>query len=396
MRPKVLFVNEYGVLNGGERSFLVLLKRLQRDWNFHALIPRLKRSHDANLDHPGLPHGEDVETELAVELRKLGIPIDDLQLYAPDGVRLMQPEARSLLAEHLQKLQPDLVHCNSLAMSRLLGPVCNELQFPSVGYLRDIIKLSKRAMGDVNCIDQLIAVSEATRQFHVSNGLDQDRVAVVYNGVELPAKQHAETNRSRLQLAQLGVQQRRVLLFVGQLGMRKGIDLLIEIFSGLADEFDDLGLLIVGQRDSTKQEAIDLESQVRSLSQRFANRIHWLGRRDDVLDLMQVSTLLLHPARQEPLGRVILEAASVGLPVVSTRVGGTPEILTGQEVQSFMAESGDVDAFVKLTRRLLVDDSLRVKCGSELREIATSKFNPDQAASRLGQIYRDTLSVRKT
>ena len=110
--------------------------------------------------------------------------------------------------------------------------------------------------------------------------------------------------------------------------MRKGVDILIESFFQVAAQ-TDARLLIIGQRHSQKDEAIQYHQNLVSAvdSSAHRDRVHWLGRRNDVAEIMAQATMLIHPARQEPLGRVLLEAAASGLPIVTTNVGGSAEIL---------------------------------------------------------------------
>ena len=86
--------------------------------------------------------------------------------------------------------------------------------------------------------------------------------------------------------------------------------------------------LIVGERTSNKDESRNFESGLRSTAAQppLAGRVHFLGSIADVPRLMTECVLLVHAARQEPLGRVLLEAAASGLAVVATDVGGTREI----------------------------------------------------------------------
>ena len=110
------------------------------------------------------------------------------------------------------------------------------------------------------------------------------------------------------------------ILCVGQIGIRKGVDTVLQSFLGLAGADPSLQLVLVGARHSQKQEAIEYERKLKTDSEAssFSDRIHWLGRMDDIPRLMNEAILLLHGARQEPLGRVLLESASSGLPLVAT------------------------------------------------------------------------------
>src|SRR5690606_31182311 len=101
-----------------------------------------------------------------------------------DGDRFDQSRARDQLAEILRRHQFDLLHANSLAMARLSGPVVAELNMPSIGHVRDIVGLSRQAIADVNRHRRLLAVSQATRAYHIDQGFDAERIAVLHNGVD--------------------------------------------------------------------------------------------------------------------------------------------------------------------------------------------------------------------
>ena len=159
----ILVVGEYGVLNGGERSFLTVAKQLiARGWNYVAAVPS----------------GSSFE----MALQEIGVRNVGLTTHAEDGTRYSQNELRDQIAGLAEDVRPCLLHANSLSMSRLVGPL--DLNVPSVGYLRDILKLSKKATADINQNDLIIAVSNATAQWHVTAGLDADRVVTIYNGVD--------------------------------------------------------------------------------------------------------------------------------------------------------------------------------------------------------------------
>jgi len=251
-----------------------------------------------------------------------------LTTHADDGTRFSQTELRDQIAGLVETVQPCLLHANSLSMSRLIGPL--DVGVPSVGYLRDILKLSKKATADINQNDRIVSVSDATAQWHIAGGLDSDRVVTIYNGVNAqvfrPLKSFSEPDANSEGALAAAVDRLRiefafsaddcVLLYVGQIGMRKGISDLVEIFLRAAREVPGLKLLIVGERHSTKAEAIQYEQDLREqvAKSTFGDSVKWLGRREDVADLMRLADILIHPARQEPLGRVLLEASASALP----------------------------------------------------------------------------------
>ena len=372
--PRVLVVAEYGWRNGGENSWLCVAEKLHNtSVSFIVACP--------------------AATEFANYLGGLGIPTIDLQFYRSDGeqlVRKSQDEIREHIGEIIKFAEPDLVHANSLASSRLVGPVTQELAIPSIGYLRDIIKISKTAIRDINCLDQVIAVSNATLQFHREHGLGSDKSAFIHNGVDLdrfcPKAGGTEFQN------ELGLDPAtRLLLCIGQVGLRKGTDAVIKAFGELRERHPDLALLIVGQRHSVKDEAVEFESHCRELGESVGN-VFWLGRRSDIPGLMNAAHLLLHAARQEPLGRVLLESLACGLPMVATDVGGTKEIVSEDLWSSVLVEPDSVHQMVAKAGQILSDDSLHSKLSSCFRQIAIRQFDIGRCAQALDGVYKKLLA----
>lgn len=373
MPKRVLILGEYGVLNGGENSFLSIAPLLnQLGWELTAAAP--------------------TPSEFSQALISMGVPTIDWSLHTAKK-RKSQTQIRAELAELIRSIKPDLVHCNSLSTSRLCGPVTCEMNLPSLGYLRDIMKLSRQATTDINQLARIIAVSRATKQWHCESGIDAGKTFVIPNGVD-PDKffPYPGANRSRIVPDGVpGIGPR--LLFVGQIGMRKGVDILLDSFLAVAKQIPDVNLLIVGTRNSLKQEAIDFERSLiaRAASTDLFDQIHWLGRRNDIAELMRCSTMLIHPARQEPLGRVLLEAAASGLPIVTTRVGGSPEILRGPELAECLVDPDDCEQLVGRIVRLLRQPDRLAGMGRCLRIRAIEDFSIDQCAAKLNQHYHQVL-----
>ncbi len=332
----------------------------------------------------------------------------------PDNSRKTPQEISDQLRSVIAEVDPAILHFNSLSTSRIGGPIARELGIPTLGYLRDILKLSKKAISDLNQNDCIIAVSQATRQWHINQGLDPRKTHTVYNGIDSnffrPAipedRNHWSDIRSELSIPSDAA----VLIFVGQIGIRKGVDILIESFFSIAAS-TDAHLLVIGQRHSQKEEAIQYEANLIAKvdSSDFRDRVHWLGRRTDIAEIMRQATLLIHPARQEPLGRVLLESAASGLPLVTTNVGGSSEILRDGGEDSALSRQLLVDLPDNQTSarddlnkqlsdlisqrvlKLLENPSQRVEIGKQLRQRATDTFSILRCATQLNSYYSRLL-----
>lgn len=378
-----MIVAEFATLNGGEHSMLTLLPLLIRSgWRIKIAFPNQTPSGNGQL-----------LSDLIAPLDVRGIT---LSTHLPDGTRKSQAQYRRDCADVLKAHQPDIVWCNSLATSRLCGPVTAELSIASVGYLRDIIKLSKKAVEDINRLDRMVAVSQATKNFHVAQGMAAAKISVIHNGVDLQVFKPSRASEESKIKTELGIpHDSPALLFVGQIGMRKGVDVLLDVFEIIGRKFPDCRLIIVGQRHSAKQEAIDYESNLvnRSQSGALSGKIHWLHRRDDMPEIYPGVDLLLHPARQEPLGRVILEAVSCGLPVLTTHVGGSPEILGGIDSFDLLCPVDDVDAMACRAVELLQNADLRQSIGNALREMALRRFDRARCHADLDERLKNMLAT---
>jgi glycosyltransferase involved in cell wall biosynthesis len=308
----------------------------------------------------------------------------------------------------LRRRRPDLLHANSLSMGRLSGPVAAELGVPSLAHLRDIIRLSRQAVADLNCHRRLLAVSAATRAYHVAAGLDAAKTFVLHNGVDLNAfRPRPATGYLH---CKLGLPPEIPLIgTIGQIGLRKGQDVLLRAAGLLADRLPQVHYVLVGERFSDKAESRQFEANLhvgqvsnlpvdvgqvanlpideRQVGNLLQGRLHFLGFRNDVDRLLNELTLLVHPARQEPLGRVLLEAAASGVAVVATDVGGTREIFPPEAQAAFLVPPDDPDALATAIAELMLDSNLRRQLATAARRRAETAFDIRQAAAGLIEHY---------
>ena len=379
---RLLVLFEYATLNGGERSWLATLDTIR--------AARFDVTAAAPPDGP-----------LAEELARRDVPIIPLDYNDRDGRRRSLAEIRESLADIIAQHGTELLHANSLNTSRLSGPVVRQSNVPSLGYLRDIMKLRAAAVADLNCHRRLLAVSHATRDFHIAQGLTADRVEVCYNGVDLDAFQPREP--SGYLHDQLNISRDAPLVgTIGQIGLRKGFDVLVQAAAELVEGWNgDVQkgdapaphFLIIGERHSQKDESVRFEEHLRQAANErpLAGHLHFLNWQDDIPDLLPELTVLAHPARQEPLGRVLLEAAAAGVPVVATKVGGTSEIFPADS-GALLVPPDDVPALRAALLEVLADSVFRQRLRDEGRRRMQDAFGRKQAAEGLLSYYRSILA----
>ncbi len=304
------------------------------------------------------------------------------------GVRRPLGLLREELAAILARIRPDLLDANSLSMGRLSGPVAADAAVPSLAHLRDIVKLSRAAAADLGRHGRLLAVSQAVRDYHAAGGVPPDRLHVLYNGVDL--EEFRPRPATGYLHRQLGLPDAALLAgTIGQICLRKGHDVLARAAAILGDRLPELHWLIVGERYSAKQESRQFEAALHEAAAGLPGRVHFLGYRDDIPRLLGELTILVHPARQEPLGRVLLEAAASGLATVATAVGGTPEIFPPESGSALLVPPDDPRALAEAVHRMAAEPELRLQIAAAARRRAEEVFDIRQSIAGLVGHYRD-------
>ena len=136
----------------------------------------------------------------------------------------------------------------------------------SIGHLRDILKLSSQAIEDLNQHQRLVAVSHATRDFHVVQGLDADQMHRSQQW-RRSGRIPAATADAAICTASLACRpSARLIAVIGQLGLRKGTDVALAAALQIADRAPDVHWLIVGERTSNKAESHDFEASLQSIA----------------------------------------------------------------------------------------------------------------------------------
>jgi glycosyltransferase involved in cell wall biosynthesis len=367
---RVTVLCEYGTLQGGERSLLAMMDHLaDGSGQFTVVAPGTGR--------------------LADELRERGVSHVPLDLRDGSGRRFPRDTAEAALREAVRATRPDLLHANSLSMGRISGAISRELGIPATAHLRDILRVSGRTVSDLNRNYRLLAVSQATLDYHVGQGVDPGRIEVAYNGVDLLEFQpRPPTGRLK---RDLGITESAFLAAtIGQICLRKGHDVLAAGARRLAGAGHEVHFLVAGERYSTKPESVEFEQNI---AQEFAaaglsGRLQRVGYRHDVAWILNEVDALVHPARQEPLGRVLLEAAASGTAIVATSVGGTSEILTDGE-SGLLVPPDDPVALAKAIARVAGDEELRRRLGQAARGTAVARFDVSQRAEGVARIWRE-------
>ncbi|MBX3413554.1 MAG: glycosyltransferase [Pirellulales bacterium] len=233
-------------------------------------------------------------------------------------------------------------------------------------------------------VDHYVCVSADVADFsRREGGLPGDRLSVIPNGVDVPRFAQAEP----LDLTTLGVAAgRRAIIYVGRLDEQKRSVWLVEQAPRLLERLPQHDLLLVGDgplREVVYNKCIQLG---------VADRVHRLGRRDDVPRLLRASELLVLPSAWEGMPNVVLEAMAAGLPVVATRVEGVAEAL-GPLAAAQTFDPGDAEGLVFRAFALVGPAAEGVRLGGENQRRVAEHFSVDAMVAAYAAFYRRWLSL---
>lgn len=173
---------------------------------------------------------------------------------------------------------------------------------------------------------QWIAVCENSREL-VCQSFETapNEVLRIYNGARLASYNGERAATRKIVCHELGLDETdRLILTVGRLHPDKGYRDLLHAIPHLLAEFPNAKFLWAGEGEFRQE----LTDEIRKYG--VADAVRLLGHRTDVQRLMQAADLLAFPSHVEAMSLVLLEAMAAGLPLVASRVGGTPEIITDQ------------------------------------------------------------------
>ena len=223
--------------------------------------------------------------------------------------------------------------------------------------------------------DCFIVLSESWKDYYLTHcGLNPDRVIVLPNPVEIPA---STPDRAASSVTRF--------VFLGRIGQRKGAFDLLQAFANLpADCLPQAQLTLAG--DGELDKASDLVKQLN-----LEDHVELPGW----IDLEQRNRLLwdadvfILPSYNEGLPMAMLEAMAWGLPVISTPVGGIPEVIVSGE-NGYLADPGDIKALSAAMQSLVEDDALRLAMGRSARK-RIAPLDLTLYCEQLTKIYRSVL-----
>lgn len=228
--------------------------------------------------------------------------------------------------------------------------------------------------------DGVTAVSQYLQQATVETFGVKNEIEVIYNFVNCEIYRPESRPELRLRFAR---PDEKVLIHLSNFRAVKRTTDVIEIFLRVQERIPAV-LLMVG--DGPERSRAEWLAHHHGL----AGRVRFLGKRDNIDELIGTSDLLLLPSETESFGLVALEAMACEVPVVVSRVGGLPEVVTDGK-EGYLVECHNVEAMAGKAVDILTDEALRKEMGRQGRLTAKARFCSDRIVRHYEDYYRKVL-----
>jgi L-malate glycosyltransferase len=235
-------------------------------------------------------------------------------------------------------------------------------------------------------VNRLIAVSSQIEKVLTAK-YGGSKVVKIHNGVRLQGVNgSANTDDTK---KKLGLDAPcRIIGTVGRLTAVKGQDVVLLSARELLHSAPDLHFVLVGDGPLRAR----LEAMAGEL--RISHRVTFLGHRDDVYDLMRAMDIFVLPSLDEGIPMVLLEAMALAQPVVASRVGGIPEVVTDR-VHGLLVSPGNPSELTEACKTFLDDPAFTRSCAQAGQLRVEREFSSTTMGARVASLYRDLVNDRE-
>ncbi|MEL6890672.1 MAG: glycosyltransferase family 4 protein [Actinomycetota bacterium] len=216
---------------------------------------------------------------------------------------------------------------------------------------------------------------------------ERARVQVIHPGIDLDrfARIADDDPRVAAVRAELsGATERPLIAIIGRIDVHKGVHVMVEAMKLLGGAAAEARLLVVGTSGTGPTEYAD---RVRAQAESLGDRVAFVGRREDVPDVIRAVDVVVVASMAEPFGLTALEAQAVGTPVVGTRAGGLVEFVE-HEVSGLLVPPTDASALAAAIERVLADDELRRSIVETAHERAVPARGVAAQLDEIADMYR--------
>jgi len=290
------------------------------------------------------------------------------------------------LCRIIRRRRPDIVHVHSRRGADLWGVLAAKATGTPLVITRRVDNPEPRWLARLRygpaC--RVVGISKKICEVLQSEGVPAAKLQCIRSGVDTSA--YAPRPWSGYLARQFGIApEEKTVVMAAQFIARKGHATLLGSVPAVLEKHPRTRFLILGKGS--------LLEDVRAKAAAFGERVLVPGFREDFADILPECDILAHPAEMEGLGVVILQAAACGVPVVSTRAGGIPEVVVDGR-SGLLIRPDDPAALADRINSLLADDGLRKEMSLFARDFALRELSIQAMADGNHAMYEDILKAK--
>jgi N-acetyl-alpha-D-glucosaminyl L-malate synthase BshA len=230
--------------------------------------------------------------------------------------------------------------------------------------------------------DGVTAVSKFLKQATIET-FDFDEIEVIPNFICPTSYLHIDGSQLRTELAPNG---ERLLAHVSNFrAVKRPLDC-VEILANVRTAGENVRLVLVG--DGPEFSAVRYRAEQLGVRDYIA----FVGKQANIADYLGVADIFMLPSELESFGLAALEAQACEVPVIATRIGGIPEVVTDGE-SGYLSDVGDVQKMTADTLKLLRDEELRRSLGRRGRELAVQRYSSEIIIPQYIAFYEKIVNI---
>jgi glycosyltransferase involved in cell wall biosynthesis len=239
--------------------------------------------------------------------------------------------------------------------------------------------------------DKIITINNSLKDRLIINGVDGDKIEVVYNGVDTNTFSPNSSSRENLRVKHNIQNEDIVIGYIGTLSNYEGLNYILECMKQLIEESYQIKFLVIGD-GPYKNDMMNLITQYK-----LENEVICLNKmkHSKVFEYYNMIDIIIYPKKKCDLcnstsGNKILEAMSMGKPIIASELEAFKEIITDGE-NGILCEPDNLNDLISKTKLLIQDDELRTKIGENARNWVVTNRQWTDSAEKMKAIYNSFL-----
>lgn len=327
------------------------------------------------------------------ELQSSGIPVTEYQMSGFWTVGALRQQVR--FANALRRNRTQIVHSYGfygnvfgLAPARAAGVPVTVASIRDRGtYLTPMQRRAQRYACQL--ADCVLVNATAVKEWLIGDGYDAENIATIPNGVDVRSFERPP-DAAWLHRAFGFPAGTPIVAVVSRLAPRKGLEQFVAAAAIVAQRIPAARFLVVGEANPLQPGyGVEIEALVRARG--LSERVTFAGFRDDIPAVLASVSVSVNPSLDEALSNSLLESMAAGVPVVATRVGGTPEALTDGE-HGLLVPPDDVPALAEAITTVLENADLARRLASAARARACERYSVERMVAATERLYDDLLA----